>query len=210
MSLYLATGNWKLNGKGRMVRMVRKGRKTKCGVFSIPGRGATCPGATPECLSHCYAGKAWRQYENTRKARTRNLRETRRKDFVQRMANELRAMGARTPLRWFRIHEDGDFYSQAYLDKWFRVCSLFPKTRFLAFTKSFHLDFSKQPDNLTVVWSIWSDTDMSTVPDGPRAYAGDSVPEGEDVFPCAGTCMDCLFCWNAPKLGKNVQFEEIH
>jgi hypothetical protein len=52
-----------------------------------------------------------------------------------------------------RIHDSGDFFSQAYLDAWMRAAREFPRTRFYAYTKSLHLDFSQAPANLSIIQS---------------------------------------------------------
>jgi len=38
--------------------------------------------------------------------------------------------------KYFRIHQSGDFFSQAYFDMWLQVCSGNPRVLFWAFTKS--------------------------------------------------------------------------
>jgi hypothetical protein len=56
------------------------------------------------------------------------------------------------------------------------VCEIarnFPKIRFLAFTKSYMVDYSRVPANLKFFWTIMPDTKMATVPKhGSRAYTG--------------------------------------
>ena len=81
--------------------------------------------------------------------------------------------------------------------------------RFLAFTKSFDLDYSERPDNLTIIWSIWTDTKLERVPPGPRAYAGDCVPKGAKTIHCPGNCDTCGMCWDIANVGKDVRFD-IH
>lgn len=204
MKLSVQGGNRKLTGKGKRKTLVSGAAKLrKVGVWSItPVK--TCPGSTPLCRKHCYDCKSCRIYPQVKPARERSYKQSTSPDFVVDMVEKLDRM---SPLKFFRIHSGGDFYSQLYLEKWFRICRCFPGTKFLAFTKSFHLDFSCKPENLTIVWSIWPDTNMSKVPPGPRAYAGDCVPKNERPIECVGTCADCGMCWELPSLNRNVRFE---
>lgn len=172
-------------------------------TFSLPAI-QTCPGSTELCRKFCYARKAEKAYPGVLPCRKRNLKATKTRHFCQDVIDWILA---RKP-RFFRIHESGDFYSQGYLDNWLHICRNCPETRFLAFTKSFHLDYSKAPKNLTIVWSIWSDTKLSDVPRGPRAYAGDCRTMRQAIE-CPGSCDTCGLCWALPKVGKHVHFD-IH
>jgi hypothetical protein len=64
--------------------------------------------------------------------------------------NDLKHIKQRT----IRIHDSGDFFSQAYLDAWFRIAATFPRKRFYAYSKSLHLDWSRCPSNLRLVQSL--------------------------------------------------------
>jgi hypothetical protein len=109
----------------------------------------------------------------------------------------------------FRWHEDGDVYDQAYLDKIIEIMNACPSTRFLMYTKSFHLDFSKTPANLALYWST---TDSNTgnvprnqfgMPTWPRAHLvlkGQTPPAGYNTCNKGGLkehyCGDkCTICW---------------
>lgn len=177
-----------------------KNMKMTVPCWSLPA-GKTCPGKTPLCEKHCYARKIERLRPPARARRAKNLVATRHADFVPVMAAWITTF--QSPL--FRIHEGGDFYDQAYLDNWFEICRLMPQVHFLAFTKAFAHDYSRKPVNLSVIWSVFPDTDLNTVPpEGPRAYAGDCGNIA--ALPCPGQCDNCLSCWNRP---GNVHFN-IH
>jgi hypothetical protein len=173
-------------------------------TFSIPA-GKTCPGCTKLCGQGCYAKKAERAWPSVALSRKRNLEYTKRDGFVARAIEIIK----RRDRKWFRIHESGDFYNQKYLDKWLAICRGCPEVRFLAFTKSFHLDFTQVPSNLQIIWSVWPDTKMETVPPGPRAYAGESKTLGEKLIECPGQCDTCMVCWGIGKVGLSVHFH-IH
>ena len=175
-------------------------------VFNLPHK-ITCPGRTPLCESICYARKAEAAYPDCYPSRLRNLDASKMPDFVDAVYNHIKRNAARRP--FFRIHESGDFYSQEYLDKWIEIARMCQNVKFLAFTKSFALDFSNIPANMQIVWSIMPDTDMTTVPSGPRAYAGACQGMPENVLECPGTCNECGMCWQLGKFGLDVHFE-IH
>jgi hypothetical protein len=176
-------------------------KKMSLPTFSLPAR-QTCPGCTTQCAAKCYARKAEIAYPGVLPSRKRNWLATKQSAFVTGMIAIVKRKGK----KWFRIHESGDFYSQAYLEKWVEIVAACPEVKFLAFTKSFHLDFSaaQKLKNLSLVWSVWPDTDLSTVPPGPRAYAGDSGPA--DALECPGNCDTCLVCWSLAKRGIDVHF----
>lgn len=171
-------------------------------TFSLPAK-QTCPGCTVQCAAKCYARKAEIAYPTVLPSRKRNWKLTKNDRFVDNMISIVKAKGK----KWFRIHESGDFYSQSYLEKWVAIVAACPEVKFLAFTKSFKLDFTaalKLP-NLSLVWSVWPDTDMSKVPAGPRAYAGDCGTE--NTLECPGNCDTCMVCWSLSKRGIDVHFD---
>jgi len=186
--------------------------KVKFPIFNLPAQ-ETCPGSTVTCRQDCYAMKAQRQYPGARSSRKANLKLSREAGFV----TSINAWFSRRrkPVRYFRIHESGDFYDQGYLDRWIEIAKAQPKTKFLAYTKSFHLDFSKRPQNFVVYWSVMPDTDTSKLPDGPVAYACfDGVDDNpysvvaHHVFQCKGQkCHECMHCFKA-KTGHDVHFQK--
>lgn len=185
--MYISKGNIKLSGNQFL-------------IWNLPAQ-KTCPGCTKTCTSKCYAKKAERLYRGVLACREQNLTDSKQEIFVSSLISEIQRMTKRKSYKYFRIHESGDFYSQEYLDKWFEICRAFPDIRFLAFTKSFSLDFSQKPDNLQVIYSIWNDTKADNIPsNGLYSYAGDCTAIAgeryEKAFECAGHCDKCQFCWN--------------
>ena len=191
-------------------------------VFNLP-RSITCPGKTPVCSKVCYADKSQRMYKTAAAKRMRNYIASQRPDFVEKITAELlaplrkgRVMKAISPVRTaaaciasHRWQESGDVYSQMYLDKIFQVCRNTPRIIHLMYTKSFHLDWSKKPDNLKVYWSVDNST-AAPVPKGPTAYLllkGEAIPSdltcihpGVPTHYCG---CGCQTCW----IGKfNVYF----
>jgi hypothetical protein len=162
-------------------------RKMSIPTWSLPAK-KTCPGSTRQCRKACYACKAEKMYKGVYPCRNENYLDSKREDFVDLMV----AMIGKKKSDLFRIHESGDWYSQEYLDKWFDICKALPKVRFLAFTKSFALDYSNKPENLEIIWSVFPDS--KNVPStGKRAYAG-KCGSG-NIMECIGSCDNCGICW---------------
>lgn len=161
------------------------------GIFSLP-RYYTCPGKTELCTKYCYAESPEMYRAGVVYSRNKNLAWTLRSNFVPVMSAIIKNMG----LGWFRIHEAGDFYNQTYFDKWAQIARNNPRTRFLAYTKNWKLDFTKKPSNFTVRYS----TDLSSKfvrNDLPQCYVGIEKPVG--YFLCKKKCEPgfCMECWKA-------------
>lgn len=168
--------------------------------FALPAM-LTCPGAIELCIRYCYAKKAERLYPAVVVKRKANLELSKQENFVDIMIAEINQL----PLMpYFRIHESGDFYNQEYLNKWYEIIKAFPKKKFLAFTKSFNLDFSGKPKNLNIYFSIWNDTKLNLI-QGKRFnkaytvmvhknYTGKNI-EIEKSTQCKGYCDSCLYCF---------------
>ena len=171
-------------------------------IWNLPHK-ITCPGRTPLCEKICYAKKAEVAYKDVYPSRMRNLEASRKDGFVDAIDSHIKRNAKKRP--FFRIHESGDFYSQEYLDKWVKLACLNPGVRFLAFTKSFGLDFSAVPANLQVVYSIMPDT-TCIHPLGCKAYAGDCKDMPGNTIECPGFCSQCGMCWQLDKIKFNVHF----
>ena len=124
-------------------------------IFNLP-RLLTCPWATYLCKTICYARKAERKaFPKCLPQRTLNYILSLQTGFPEIIIKTLRKIKQKK----IRIHESGDFYSQEYLDKWFKIMKSFPEKTFVAYTKSM-LDFSQKPDNFILFFSM----DKSTPP----------------------------------------------
>jgi hypothetical protein len=195
----------KLLSVGSNIKMAKK-----IGLFNLPAK-LTCPGKTQECERICYAQKAERCYPSAKAKRQENFEESGSPLFVDRMVREITDL----KLTQVRIHESGDFYNQGYLDKWIAIAKAHPSVSFLAFTKSFHLDFTQAPNNLVIIYSLDQTTDMTkvpvdgrhtaqTLPKGVTQAASRHVcaPVGKDPITLAKAdhyhyCGDtCRYCWS--------------
>jgi hypothetical protein len=176
-------------------------------IWNLPSR-LTCPMSTPLCRKFCYAVKAERCWKNALPCRHENLECSKDRNFVDNMRTIIKAetLKSKKPISHFRIHESGDFYNQQYLDDWKAICSYFKGIKFLAFTKSFHLDYDIRPKNMEILMSVWEDSDFSAIPKGfPISFTG---MKGWNAIKCNGgedKCNKCDFkCWDLSKLNKNV------
>lgn len=163
-----------------------------CGITTLPT--TICP---IQCAK-CYAKKAERLYPATLPARVRHYEETLKPDFAPRMIAEI----LRSKVESFRPHESGDFYSQAYVDKWSTIAQALPGIAFYTYTKA-DLDFS-QLDNLPNFNLIRSMTPTG-FNFGDRARVEELQADGYTLCPCQKgvkiACMlDCTVCRTTAKV----------
>jgi len=191
--------------------------RMKIPTFSLPTTHS-CPGATLTCMNWCYAKKAEKSYPKVLPCRIRNLNDSKREDFKDKMISLI----SKTNSNYIRIHESGDFYSQIYLDKWIDICKNFPEKTFLAYTQCYKLDYSKKPDNLIIYWTMWPDsrglpeTGLKAIVISKKGKCiGNylSEPIGlKNAFKCKKedglgiTCDKCLYCYKA----KGDVIFEVH
>ncbi len=138
-------------------------KKLKTISFSTPAfRSAdgfeVCPKAGG-CATLCYARQGHYTTPVVANAREYNLAKARGPLplFIQMAIEDLHKLKPSI----VRLHDSGDFFSQPYLDAWCEVMGQFPKVKFYAYTKSFHLDFSRIPSNFQVVQSMGGLMDSS-------------------------------------------------
>lgn len=176
------------------------------GIFNLP-RLTTCPGATDWCKRYCYARKAEYSYKQVRPYRELNYIISKGKDFVKLVNQEL----ATCKKKVIRIHESGDFYNQAYLNKWEKIIKANPQIHFTFYTKSYALlDFSRvrRLKNVSAFASVDPTTPVENLKKARRwhkAYIlGESTPK--DTFVCTGSCKSCSYCYQ--KEIQNVGFRK--
>jgi len=181
-------------------------------TFSLPAE-TTCSNSTNLCRKFCYAKKAERMYPATLPSRQKNFKESKEWKFIGDVVKYI----IKHNIKYLRIHESGDFYSQQYLDKWCYIATLCRDTKFLAYTQMYNLDtVTLKPDNLIIYWSVWPDS--INVPDkGLFAYVIDNGKnkisnklDKKSIKECPKenikgmTCDKCLWCFD----GKgNIKFK---
>ncbi len=163
------------------LHITRNNKKLKHPFLSLPA-GYSCP-AAQDCKSlasrhgqtfkdgkkiqdfgqfRCYSASAEVQYEQVREIRWKNYDLLLKcKGDKQKMINLIsdsikKSISEDGIFGVFRIHADGDFFSQTYFDAWLEVCNMFPKVNFYAYTKSLMFwirRINNIPSNLNLIAS---------------------------------------------------------
>jgi len=146
-------GNEKLNkDNGGVYRILGYGIPAD---YSFGDGNNTCPGANA-CRGVCYAKQGRYAMPNVRNARLHNFNLFLNDGpdvFAEKAIADLERLTKRYNV--VRLHDSGDFFSQAYLDAWKFIARFFPSVIFYAYTKSLHLDIATdKPDNLRIVQSL--------------------------------------------------------
>ena len=136
-----------------MNKLIQKGNSKLVDMymFNIPANKEVCG---RECKG-CYAIKEQNRYPSVTPARESRYQATFQPDFVSRIVKELNAV--KTPFKYFRIHASGEFYSQLYIDNWYKIASKLPNITFYAYTKRLReFDFTalKSLPNVIVIDSF--------------------------------------------------------
>ena len=116
---------------------------TIANTFGLPaGKNFSCPGATSICETVCYAGKLEKVYKGVRANLLHNWDLLRNEDLMG-MYTLLSEMIAefktdcvkRNAKMLFRIHWDGDFFSDEYAQAWRLVIEEQPDIQFWVYTR---------------------------------------------------------------------------
>ena len=118
----------------------------KCGIWnwSLPAWHVklsdgkwfnACPNAD-YCAQLCYARNGTYLFPTVRAKHLANLEYTLNDlmGWKVDMVDEIEKIGLHK-VRWVRIHDSGDFYSDDYLKAWINICSVCPSVIFYAYTK---------------------------------------------------------------------------
>lgn len=202
---------YKYNVKNVIPHFVESNKKIKWTekqaflIFSLPPV-LTCPNACSGCLEDCYALKE--MYPQATLNRFENWKLSLRDDFPKIVIawleswiskNEKRLKGRKLAVR---VHESGDFYSIAYMLKWYEIARHFPQVTFYAYTKSFKIADEcekERPENFTVRASVWNgsttreEAEIIAKNQWPiyTAYEKDKMPENYFICPCSAGCGTC-------------------
>jgi len=109
----------------------------------------TCPMAL-ECVKFCYAKKGAYIWSNVKPAFEKRYELTKTTEFISKMNDEIKKKKA----DFVRIHDSGDYYSRAYLDKWLKIAVQNPDVKFYSYTNMVEM-FKNTilPDNFDVIYS---------------------------------------------------------
>lgn len=178
-------------------------RKYGIDVWEYSFLNDTCTHSTEMCRRVCYSKNIWK---NIRPRYEINLAESKKNDWVDRVVSQI----DRRKIKWIRIHTMGDFYSQAYLDKWVQIAKQRPKVKILAYTRNWEIDASKAPKNFVIYYSIDPTTSnlnptihriarLFNAPDGITEYKHGEQLDGyklKPAFICSSHCENCRQCWS--------------
>jgi hypothetical protein len=167
--------------------------------FSLSA-GLTCPG---KCELNCYAKRGkylLPNYASRAMARYQWTVNSSQGEFVKVLVQEIEKSGC----QYFRIHDSGDFFSQAYIYRWELVCGRLPDVRFFASTKSWQL-----PGLLERLRRLAALPNVTIRPSAPRFEDDPPVVEGLHAGASASAknwtcpahlqgnrCQECRVCWN--------------
>ncbi len=163
--------------------------------FGLPaGKEYSCRGETSICSKVCYAGKLEKVYPNVRKLLTHNWYLLSTADFdtqvslLSNMINDFvkESEKARSQ-KLFRIHWDGDFFSDEYAYAWKKVILSTPDVQYWVYTRvDSAARILKDIPNLSLYYSA-DDENLSTAKvlssEGIRlAYLADTFAMGADTM----------------------------
>jgi hypothetical protein len=109
----------------------------------------TCPMAD-ECVKFCYAKKGAYIWSNVQPAFENRYQLSKTEDFIDAMNNEIK----RKKPDYVRVHDSGDYYSKAYLQKWIQVAIHNPEVKFYSYTNMVDMILNTSlPDNYDIIFS---------------------------------------------------------
>lgn len=120
----------------------------------------TCPNAS-KCIVGCYARSGAYVWSNVAQAYENRLSLSRTKGFEHVIVYHIDKLLSKhkTGTVMIRIHDSGDFYSEAYLEAWCKIAEVYqnePRVQFYAYTKMIILckNYANKPKNLTLIYSF--------------------------------------------------------
>jgi hypothetical protein len=113
-------------------------------AFGLPsGKAYSCPGATSVCETICYAGRLEKVFKGIRDVITSNYEQLIATDtlgmiaLIDEMIQDFKQeCEKRNADKLFRIHWDGDFFSEDYARAWNFVIRMNPDVQFWVYTRS--------------------------------------------------------------------------
>ena len=109
----------------------------------------TCPMAD-ECVKFCYARKGAYIWSNVQPAFEKRYQLSKTDEFVSTMNAEI----LKKKPDYIRVHDSGDYYSKAYLNKWIEVAIHNPNVRFYSYTNMIDMMLKTSlPSNYDIIFS---------------------------------------------------------
>ena len=203
---------------------------TIANTFGLPaGKAYSCPGATSICESVCYAGKLEKVYKGVKAVLLHNweLLKNADSDTMVSLLNEMivdfkKDCDKRNAKKLFRIHWDGDFFSDQYAYAWKKVIENNTDVQFWVYTRvssaaqilkdieNLSLYFSTDKDNKEIAISLNKDNGIRLAYLADTFAIGQSdmkamigkhgakCPENKKAIPLISTagsaCVSCGLC----------------
>lgn len=139
---------------------------TIANTFGLPsGKAYSCPGATSVCEKICYAGKLEKVFKGVKAVlltnweQLRDANQQQMEALIYQMIDEFeKDCDKKNAKKLFRIHWDGDFFSDTYTLAWSNVIKAFPQIQFWVYTRSdFAVPILTGIDNLALYFSTDDD-----------------------------------------------------
>lgn len=185
----------------------------------LSGKEYSCPGATSICERVCYAGRLERMRPSVRSVMTSNWEQvsTASADRLNYLLSVMIEDFIDDCNKWnapklFRIHWDGDFFSDLYTNAWRKIILDNPTVKFWTYTRvptaaralqgleNLSIYFSADDENLQIAKvlkeeglaiAMLRDTFEEAKAAFPRAAM---CPEQRGQVPLAGACVACGIC----------------
>lgn len=211
---------------GTRVRLLTEARKMPCVSWSLPAR-ESCPHSvhTPGAICEsCYADKGnYTRYKNVKRAQRARYEWAKacmrtaegRAAFIAHMVATIRRIRS---LRYFRVHDSGDFFNPVYVRCWTEIVRQLRRVRFWFPTRA-HRAFTFNAG--TAMAEIWSeallelaalrnatvrpsaDNFEDPAPMVPGLAAGSTACEAGFTCPApqqGNYCRSCRACWDRPRV----------
>ena len=102
------------------------------------------------CIKFCYAKKGAYIWSNVKPAFENRYQLSKTDDFIEAMNAEIR----KKKPDYVRVHDSGDYYSTAYLNKWIKIAIHNPDVRFYSYTNMVDMMLKASlPSNYDVIFS---------------------------------------------------------
>ena len=102
------------------------------------------------CVKFCYDKKGAYIWSNVQPAFEKRYQLSKTDDFVQSRIDEI----MKKKPDYIRVHDSGDYYSKAYLDKWLMIAVIHPDVKFYSYTNCVKmLKNVELPDNYDIIYS---------------------------------------------------------
>jgi len=109
----------------------------------------TCPMAD-SCVKFCYAKKGAYIWSNVKLVFEKRYELSKTDKFVEAMNDEIK----RKKPDYVRVHDSGDYYSKAYLQKWIEIAIRNPDVKFYSYTNMVDMILKTSlPNNYDIIFS---------------------------------------------------------